>query len=375
MSERSGGERLEGERAEREPSSVARSVMEHRARARRRQRSLGSTAGGRSWLDDEPGWGDAKRELGCIVEKAARRWWLCLLIAAICAGIAATWRAEKPMSYPGTVVLRVTESDDDVYADRNQSTSLATEIEEISLSRTVILEVMEEFDLDPNMRRLDPTFAANNMRDDVDVTLVQNYFSKQRDDKDPFRSARVSITFEHPDPEVAVLVARALARRVVQQQLSSQEVMAELMVDSASNVVVQLKRAIQRAREEQTTTYLNALTLDDADSSGEFVRVASLRAEIKQLESSLQRARSEYAGLDLKRAFTLESMAMRFEVIDEGQAERVQFSRAELTTITGMVGFLAALLVAVLLVGAFDPRVYDAATMKRLDLPVVGHIP
>ena len=329
-----------------------------------------------TWIDDEPGWPEVKLELRCIVRKAWRRWWICVLIGVVLGSASAAWRLNKPVAYRGTVVLRVTEGDYNRYANRNQNTSLRAEIEEISLSRSAILEVMEKHDLDPFMRKADPTFAAQSMREDLNVQLVQNYFSQQRDDDDPYRSARVSITFFHTDPEVAVAVARSLGRNVVLQQTRSREQVAGLEVESASSMVDQLKRAIARTREQQLQTYNNALTLDDEGAATqEFVRASTMRAEIKHLEGALTRARNEYAGLDLRHAFMQEALATQFEIIDDGEAERVRLTHSEHILLTGVIGFIIALMVGVLVVGVFDPRVYDEHTVKRLALRVVGHIP
>lgn len=329
----------------------------------------------RTWIDDEPGWAEVKLELACIATKARHRWLACLLIALVLAAGAVVWRWYTPSTYSGTVVLRVTEGSLELYSETDQSTTLATEIEQISLSRTAILEVMEEYDLDPLMRDLDPSFAASSMREDLEVATVQNYFSKQRGDEDPVRSARVSITYEHTDPVMAVMVARALSRRVIDQQMSSQERMAGLAVESASGVVAQLSRAITRAREQHVTTRMNAMSLGDEAASEEFVKAATLRAEIAQLEAAFKSAQAAHAGLGLKRAFALESMAMRFELIDEGEPQRVVLTHYEKVLLTGLIGFFVALAVAVLLVGTFDPRVYDVPSLKRLDLRLVGHIP
>lgn len=316
-----------------------------------------------------------KLELACIGQKAMHRWYACLFLALVLAGGAVLWRWYKPSTYTGTVVLRVTEGSFNSYSESDQPTTLATEIEQISLSRTAILEVMEEHDLDPVMRALDPSFAANSMRDDLHVMTVQNYFSKQRGDEDPIRSARISITYEHTDPVTAVLVARALSRRVIQQQMTSQERMAGLAVESASGVVAQLSRAISRAREQHVATRMNAMSLGDRAASEEFVKAATLRAEIAQLEAAFKSAQAAQAGLGLKRAFALESMAMRFEIVDEGKPQRVVLTHYQRVVLTGVIGFFVALGVAILVVGSFDPRVYGVRTLKRLDLRLVGHIP
>jgi hypothetical protein len=160
---------------------------------------------------------------------------------------------------------------------------------------------------------------------------------------------------------------------VVAQQLRSREMMSGLAVESAANIVDQLKRAMNRARDEQVTTMMGALSGDGRE--GDFVRAASLRAEVNELERALGAAREQYAGLDLKRAFEADSMAIQFEMIDQGTPERVTLTQQQHLLVTVSVGFLFSLLLSALIVGVFDPRVYDDVTVKRLDLQVVGHIP
>jgi hypothetical protein len=328
-----------------------------------------------SWIDDEPGWPRARQELASIKRKALARWQRTVILAMILSSVAVLWRWRRPSLYEGTVVMRVTEGDIDDEVPVHEETSLRGEIEQLSLSRGVLLSVMETFDLYPVQRNVNPTLAVESMRESLQVKLIQNYFARERYEDDPMRSARVSITYQDPDPERAVHVARDLARRVVEHQTRSREQVAGLAVESASGVVDQLQRAIARSRSEQATLHLSVVSLDGADAAMERARLTTLNDEVKHLERSLKTARLEQAGLDLRRAIQVESLGMRFEIIDDGRAEQILLTHEEQLELTAAVSVLLALLVVGFVIGALDTTVDDSDDVRRLAIPVLGHVP
>jgi hypothetical protein len=330
----------------------------------------------RSWLDDEPGWPRARQELASIKRKALARWQRTVILAMMVSAVAVYWRWRRPSLYEGTVVMRVTEGDIDDESPRSgEPTNLRAEIEQISLSRGVLLEVMETFDLYGVTRHVNPALAVDSMRDNLRITLVQNYFAQERYTEDPMRSARVSITFQDPNPERAVHVARDLAQRVVAHQTKYREQMAGMAVEEAGGIVDQLQRAIGRARSEQATLHLSVVSLDGADAALERTRLTTLNDEVRHLEHSLKSARMEQAGLDLRRAIQAELLGTRFEIIDDGRAEQILLTHDEQLQLTAAVSVLLALMLVGFLIGALDTTVDDAADVKRLAIPVLGHVP
>ncbi|MGE3669734.1 MAG: Wzz/FepE/Etk N-terminal domain-containing protein, partial [Polyangiaceae bacterium] len=98
----------------------------------------------RSWIDDEPGWADAKQELRCVYARLRVRWKLALLITCVITVLGIGYRARKQRTFESTVVMRVTEVELDMSTAPPTSNQLQQHLSEVALSRRVLLKLIND---------------------------------------------------------------------------------------------------------------------------------------------------------------------------------------------------------------------------------------
>ena len=158
-----------------------------------------------SWIEEEPGWAELREHLGCVRRRARKHWVKTLLFTLMLTALVAAYRARKQRLYEASVVIRVVEGEFDPTTAPPTSSQLTEYLNDVALARHVLLGVMEEHQLYRSERGIDPNLALEVMREDIDLTVVRNYFSQQRFSEDPARSAQIVISASFLAAPAAVL--------------------------------------------------------------------------------------------------------------------------------------------------------------------------
>ncbi len=299
------------------------------------------------WTDDEPGLRSAAVELGRMRRRAfarpLRTVGLALLVALAAAGV----RARKHRVYRSRVVLRATEGDLDAATAPRPNKRLRQYVLDVAFSNARLSQVIHDFELYPRERARDPSLALEAMRDDVDVEVWRNYFVEIRQLDDAGRSARVAVSYQHRDPQLAAVHRVAAAVTATRDDLARR----------------------------RATLFAKELALARAPAPLARVELDDLRKSVEPLETRLRELERERASLDLRAAMERHQLGLRFEIVDPGQAARLGLSKPRELVLIGALVFLLALPLAVLFVGAFDSRVWDADDVRRLGLAPLGELP
>jgi polysaccharide chain length determinant protein (PEP-CTERM system associated) len=234
-----------------------------------------------------------------------RRWVLCTLVflLVLAAGIAyclfwpRTYQATalvvvQPQKVPGTIVKTTV------------TTRLQERLQIITqqvLSRTRLMEIIDRFNLYPEMRKTAvPDALAERMRKDISIKITrQNYFT---------------VSFLYRDPKAAAAVANALAAFYVDSNLRLRE-------DDAVGTARFLSRELERMR-TQLKEWENRITafkekhLEELPGSEDRLMntLSRLQNQLENIDYKIEVERNRQNGLEFeiaKLTFQIEDMAMK----------------------------------------------------------------
>jgi hypothetical protein len=231
--------------------------------------------------------------------------------------------------------------------------------------------LIDKYDLVTTLRGASKAATVMQVRDLIDIQVWQDYFMGFRSRSDPPRSARVSISFSAPEPELALKIARELGEMVVESQKASQYDAAmarvealRMLADRASSRATKAKEKFERESEE---------SLLRPDVRWE-VRRRQLSSEVRTAEDAAKSAsidlfNAELQAKDARRAGSL------VQVVDPGLPfwNTVSWERRLVRQV--VLALSLAVFLAVILVGAFDPTVRDEQDLRRAGLAVLGVAP
>ncbi len=329
----------------------------------------------RSWVDDEPGWSDVRREIARAARRARARWLLTAVLTLALTGAIVAFRSRQARMYGATVVFLVTEGRFDPQSAPPTSARLQDHIWNVSLSGSRLLGVIKEHNLYPTRLRSDPGWAVEAMRDDLDVKVVRNFFSQERSANDPPRSARLAISYRAEDPQLAHDVVTHLGRLVAEQQTEVRKLSSKIRAEHARVATARVREELQMVRAQQASLNMQLATASPDDAPMIQIRLHDVTARIAPLEASLTQAERMAAEFDLRTAFEGQDMGLRFDLIDPGRPPTVKLSRSAELAILGLASLLLLTPFVALGVGAFDPRIYIDDDVMRLGLDCFGHVP
>ncbi|HZO17174.1 MAG TPA: hypothetical protein VFB62_28045 [Polyangiaceae bacterium] len=319
-----------------------------------------------SWIDNEPGWKEARREIARAARGGRRRWIRTLGIALFVTLAILAWRARRERSFDASIVIRVTEESLDEEATPPTPMELARYLSDVSLSRPTLFEVIEQHSLYPDKIGIDKNLALDQMRDDIEVSVVQNYFAPEQFMENPVRSARIVLTYSGREPDQALVVARELGKRIADEQTRVRRQLAQSNAASAERTLAGLRDELLELRREQAR--LNLL----ADKSSlEVVQLARIVQQIADLEQELQQRMQGTTELELQRDYE----GLRFEIVDPGAPPQVLLGRWAELALVWIFSFVLALPVVGISVGTLDRKIHDLEGVRRLGLEAWGHIP
>jgi hypothetical protein len=321
-----------------------------------------------SLFDREPGLADAGREVARLLRRAAARPVLVLGLAGAITLAVVAKRVLAPPTYPGQVVLRVTENADDPGARPRPVGRLREHVNDAVFTAGHLLPILRRHGLEKEWLERDENHAIERFKDDLSVATYRNFFLQERYEGDPARSARIAIRYRHADPVVAIEVARELAELVIRQE-------SEGLVEQLQAALAGADDTLARARQEVEAreVALAEAARGAAEGKGS-VELAQLQQAVERATRQLADAQRFRGALDLSIAAERRRLGVRFDVVEPGFAARPETTWLVLLALCAGI-FAASLPIVAITVGAFDRRIRHEDDVRRLGLRIVGHVP
>jgi len=307
-----------------------------------------------SWVEEEaplrPALFAATRRLA---RRAASSWPVWVLGALLASGLLTYLRARKTALYEVTTVLRVTEAQVAIPGANLGAGTLRAHLNEIVLTSGKLVEVMKRFPDHFRGLERDPASELDDFRNDMALTIVESDFSEERAADDPPRSARVQISYRSTNPEFAYTMAHELADVVIGSTLKRQQ--ADLERDQAAAMAAAARAEADLADQRRH----DPLGRDPLTSSA-MQRAAY--AKQKAIAAALAvRAMSE-------------RQVLRFDIVDPGRVP-TPVDGPRVATETFFATLPGTLLASLLIAGAFDPRILDAADLAGVGCAALARLP
>jgi hypothetical protein len=319
---------------------------------------------GTSWIDDEPVLSvTAKTVTARLFRRSRQTWpWWAGIIFAVCA-FSAVQKLRHPPLIPAEVVIRLVEGQIDVTRPPLTTRVIQSKIFDLALTRPNLLEVLRRHRAGFPRLSSDPVAAVDDLLVDTVVIVSQNDFVQYREEGDPPRSVKITVMFKNIDPQLSWLVARDLADLVVKAVVGEER--REL----------ELEAAVSSEAETQSADVLKSLFGEDVQPS-EGTRRIDVPAKPSELFSSVSKRAQDAARKDVSNKLLLravdENQSLHLELVDAG---RPPVRKKGVAAAMGVfMGFPLFLVIAALVVGAFDPRVLDDQDLRALGIVPLGHV-
>lgn len=328
------------------------------------------------WWQEEPGARVCVSEIARLLRRSLRRPALTLSFALLMASALLGWQLRRPPRLAVRAELLVREN---ALSSERQSLSradLRSFVENAAFTSGHLQRIIDRHGLYRRALTRSPVLALQQMRKDIEVEVLQDTFAEYRPENSGQRSARIVITFFGDDPVLAMAVAHDLGQLVVEAELTRH-------ADRAKRKARLAHAAAERVREDlkETTDDLAVLDAHWSLGGGEDVPASDLlkrvllQARMVQLQARRSEAEQQETLLDLaaeseaKRAGTrVHVAALQTDVGAEHDETRWLRRRM-------MASGLAGTVLALLLVGAFNPRLYDGDDVRRAGSESLGTLP
>ena len=322
-----------------------------------------------AWRDEEPD-DRLAPEARYLLGRAASRPLPALALAIAVTLAVVTTHALMPRRFASTVVLCATEGSLDESSAPRQSRALAAYVESVLFSSERLLEVIRRHDLYPLQRALGPDRALEAFRDNLHVEVWRNEFLVERESvNDPARSTRLSLTFTAADPELAFAVAQDLARVLV---ASAEERRTSDSTRNAAALAHALAERKDDLRQRREALARSQIELSVKPSPERAVVLAGEEAGLARQEQALTELAAQQAKVALRVRIEERAMGLGFDVVDAGRPERARLSQGAELVILGATTFVLLLPLALLVLAAFDARLYRAEDLRRLGIAPIG---
>jgi hypothetical protein len=272
-----------------------------------------------SWLDDEPSaWASVRQAAELLKAGLGRPLALVLAAAALAALLGGAVFMSKH-AYSPRYVLRVVESSRDPTGMPRPRRQLADYVRQGVFTSEPLLAVMHRHNLYPSLARKNPRAALASFREDIDVDIYQNYFVEERSVGSAPRSARLSVSYRNPDPDVASSVTRELGELIVRRERSVRRDQAARAAERAKDEVDTARQALisRRSAIAVKEDELDRISGSVPESQVELV---GLLGSLPALELRQDEAERREASLSLGAALERRGLGMAFEVVDDASS-------------------------------------------------------
>jgi uncharacterized protein involved in exopolysaccharide biosynthesis len=322
----------------------------------------------RDWEAVEHDRPSMRSELRRLFRRARARRTITVLAAAGFALVLVGRAVRKHPQYEARVVLRVSEQRTPEQGRTMVSPEdLGAYTEQVVFARSRLLDIIRARKLYASLHARDPQLAVEQMREDLTVTVVRNYFLEYRRRNEGPRSVRVIVEYVADDPDEASAVVRDLSELFATTLAGESKTVVVEALALAEQATVPLRERLQRHERELAAT--QALAGGGPSAQVEIARLQrAISADLEELavlktrESELRLASEAGAP-----------WALTCHVGDIDVPPRALRSVRRFFAF-GILALLAGLPLAAMAVGAFDRRVYDGGDVRRLGLEPIAYV-
>jgi hypothetical protein len=313
----------------------------------------------------------ARRELRRILVRSRRRLLATVAVALILAIGVFVLEDRRPALYERSVRVLLSEG---AFAEDGRPRprrELRAIIAQAIFAPDRLDALISEHDLVRKLGFASQAEARSGMRQLIEVDTEFDYFASSPKPLAPLGSARVTVTFSAPEPELALAVARDISELVAETRITSvdeaENSRIEAMRVSAENAIgkaVSLEAQLHRVRQLATA-------LPSADAQRLMQRLSVV------VEAAQERAKLAAAGLvDAQlQVHAVHRPRHLVQVVNPGDPFWRTRPRDERWLRQAILALLLAGIAAVILVGAIDPTVLDEHDLRRAGLAPLGRVP
>jgi hypothetical protein len=306
-----------------------------------------------------------------MLSRARRRPFVTVGLALALAGGIFALLARRPHMYDAEVALLITEGAFAPDGRPRPRGELRGFINHAIFTTSRMDALVSKHDLVTKLRAASREEAREELRRLVVVRTWHDYFQGYRQRQDPPRTARVTIAFSAPEPELALAVARDLGETVAETQGGRAAEVANARVEAMRAVAANAAGRAVRLEAQLDRAVENARTRPSASSQG-------LTEQLSRIVRTAQHA-AKLAAADLVdaqlRAHAVRRLGGLVQVVDPGLPYWRVMPRNRRLTRYAILSLLVATLGAVILVGAFDPTVLLESDIQRAGIRPVGSVP
>lgn len=328
------------------------------------------------WWQKEPGARVCASEIARLLRRASRRPALTLAFALLMASALLGWQLRRPPRLAVRADLLVREN---ALSSERQSLSradLRSFVENAAFTSGRLQRIIDRHGLYRQALARSPVLALQQMRKDIEVEVMQDTFAEYRLESSTRRSARIVVTFYGDDPLQAMSVAHDLGQLVVDAELS-------LHADRAKRKARLARAAAERVREDLKETANELAVLEaqlslggreDVPASDQLRRML-LQARVVQLQARRSEAEQQETLFELAAESEAKQAGTRVHVAALQTDVGTEHDETRWLKRRVVASGLAGTVLAILLVGAFNPRLYDGDDVKRAGGDSLGTLP
>lgn len=304
--------------------------------------------------------------------------WLALLLASVGAAATIGWRAMRHRLYHANVRFRIIENR--AVAGEGElrpptTRDLQDYFYDAVFNKAACLRLIRRHGLYPSKVAIDPRWAVETMRDDIDVKVFRNQFLREDLDDDVSRTARLAISYASRDRETAYRVVKDLARLVRVSEHQHREHWMAMATRVAQARVDRARRQIAELKQRQTRALVLAVKARGGAAARARAQAFQLLPRVAAARDQLEHAEAAFDRVELRQQIEKRDMGMRFEQVDQYRPTPPPLSRSAELALFGVTAFLLLLPLMRFCVGVFSTRVYLLDDVQRLGLDSLAHLP
>lgn len=323
------------------------------------------------WTDDEPGFFALRHELTRLVARARRRRRAVLYAAGAVSLAAFVFTLRAPHDYEAQITLRVTEVVE-FHLPRSSWTDreLRSFVTQVAFTNEVLGQVYQRHIADfapaPTLTR-----GIENLREDVEVYAVRNRIIAEDQEKTVGpRSAHLILRYAARREDRALAVLKSLAEPIMRTSTLRRRLEAvqelsriQLTLEDAKRVHAQLRdQALARA----------ALPMSGAGSISP-VRMVALESAVKEAHMRVARIQKEKDEALRRQQIETRRPGIDFELSEQSVVRPLPL--IPLLLAVTLLAFLVAVPMSAIVIGAFATTIDTIEDVRRLGVPVIGHLP
>jgi hypothetical protein len=294
-----------------------------------------------------------------------------LVLTLVLAAMIFAMQARRHKMYAAEVGLLITEGAFATDGRPRPRGELRAFINEVIFVTARLQNLISKHDLVKRLGGTGQADTVDRLRNLIEVNTWNDDFEGYRQRDDLPRSARVTIAFSAPDSALALAVARDLGELVAETQTARELEAAVARVDGLR--VIAENATARAARQDEYLARERDLSLRQPSTYWD-LRLRQLAQSARFASQYARGAAADLFDAELQ-VRNLRDFRRLVQVVDPGVPPWQAVSRGHRLSRQAAVALLLAGFLAVILVGAFDPKVLDDQDLLRAGLRPLGRVP